>query len=342
MMPFPTTNDAGRPDDEQHEHRERDPRVAPVRRDAARGHVPGRRGLLLERPDRPAADRPARLLRQPPAVHHPPDRRRAEPRHAARLPDDGPQRRVDGSQLPVPRHRTRSPGSSTPAAATQAPVTTFVIGFAVSSATIDSTLFQCSQLAAGGTLVGHVQRRRPGPAAPECGRQRVLPAPGRSRSRDPRTSSRHHGHAEREPDAGVLRRHAGRAAGGARRPSSRTSPERDDANDARVLGDSSTIYADPTNAPTNVGSEFLASFNPSPGKPWSGDVLRSARRLHGERHGRVLGHAGDARPDAGRRLRRRTSTRTRAARGSSSPSSPTPSGSRWGRPSTRRRPSGPT
>ena len=72
MMPFPATNDLGRAGDEQPEHRQRRPRHAPLRRHAARGHAPGRGGLLLDRPDRPAEAGPARLLRQPPAVHHPP------------------------------------------------------------------------------------------------------------------------------------------------------------------------------------------------------------------------------------------------------------------------------
>ncbi len=35
-----------------------------------------------------------------------------------------------------------------------------------------------------------------------------------------------------------------------------------------------SVYADP-NSPTTVGSQYLASFNPSPGKPLTGDIVRT-------------------------------------------------------------------
>ena len=78
--------------------------------------------------------------------------------------------------------------------------------------------------------------------------------------------------------------------------------------------------ADP-NSPTTVGAQYLSSFNPSPGLPLTGDIVRSrdvctAVAEHLQPGAGVL--AG-----RGRRLRRRTSTRARAIRGRSSPSSPT-------------------
>jgi type IV pilus assembly protein PilY1 len=150
-----------------------------------------------------------------------------------------------------------------------APVTTFVIGFAVSSATIDSTPYQCSQLAAGGILSAKCQDAN-NPAALACcklenialaGSQNVLVNGVSQPNMNPTPA-----YFADTPGAlqSALSAILGRISANA---ATRTAPA--------FSAGSQSVYLDPSSTSTNLGEEFLASFNPSPGRPVTGDLNRS-------------------------------------------------------------------
>ena len=135
MMPFPSTNDlASQQTNNQNVANVILATAAVRRRRRSRACSTDARVLLLERSDRPGEVRPARPLRRAPAVHHRPDRRRAQPGHAAGLPGE-PARRRAPRQLPVPEQAGGDRAGALRRRRQLAHrVTTYVIGFAVSSA----------------------------------------------------------------------------------------------------------------------------------------------------------------------------------------------------------------
>ncbi len=159
----------------------------------------------------------------------------------------------------------------------QGPVTTYVIGFAVSSATIDSTLYQCSALAAGGTLSSLCAQDPNDPSIPPlgaaasaCCKLQAIALAGSANivTNNVVTPNQHPTPAFFADSPGALQAALSTIlANISKNATTRTVPS--------FAATSTSIYADPNNAPTNVGSEYLASFNPSPGKPVVGDVVRS-------------------------------------------------------------------
>ena len=315
MMRFPATNDLAT--------QETTTRTSPTS-SSRRGPTARRRSracsrppyYLLERPERPGEEGPARLVRQPPAVHHRLDRRRAEPRPATRLQQPHTERR---HCRPVPvqdagRHRRRDERRRWE----PTPITTYVIGFAVSSATIDSTLYQCATLAQNGSLAAVCN---PGPLDPpeRCG-QRLLRAP-EDRARgvgEHRHQQRRH--AEPEPDAGLLRRHAGRAAEGALRHPREHRQERDDPHGPGVRGEHPG-HLRRSEQPDDGRLAVPGVVQPVARQAADGRIVRSRDVCQQAMAGRTR---SPSRPPTRPRATTpaRTSTRTRATRGRSSPSSP--------------------
>jgi type IV pilus assembly protein PilY1 len=156
---------------------------------------------------------------------------------------------------------------------TLTPITTYVIGFAVSSATIDSTLYQCSTLAQNGTLNSVCN---PGPLDPPLGdaasaccelqkialkgsqntisNNVVLPNPTPTPAFFADTPG-----ALQAALAEIL-------ANIAKAATTRTVPA--------YAAATSGVYATP-NSPTLVAQQYMASFNPSPGMPLRGDIVRT-------------------------------------------------------------------
>ncbi len=157
-----------------------------------------------------------------------------------------------------------------------APVTTYVIGFAVSSATIDSTPYQCSQLAASGTLsslcapLSDPTLPPLNAAANACCQLQAIALAGSANAivNDTVVPNNTPQSAFFADTPGALQAALAVILGNiSKNATTRTTPA--------FASSSQSVYADPNNSPTNVGSEFLASFAPSPGRPVVGDLQRS-------------------------------------------------------------------
>jgi type IV pilus assembly protein PilY1 len=153
------------------------------------------------------------------------------------------------------------------------PITTYVIGFAVSSATIDSTLYQCSTLAANGGLSGLCNPSATDPplnaAASACCELQKIALAGSQNivSNNLVVPNPTPTPAFFADSPGALQKALSDIlANLAKDATTRTVPA--------YAASSQSVYADP-NSPTTVGSQYLASFNPSPGKPLTGDIVRT-------------------------------------------------------------------
>jgi type IV pilus assembly protein PilY1 len=153
------------------------------------------------------------------------------------------------------------------------PITTYVIGFAVSSATIQSTLYHCADLAQNGQLASVCN---PGPADPKlsdqasacCELQKIaLKGSQNIVTNNVVTPNPSPTPAFFADTPGALQKALSDIlANIAKNATTRTVPA--------YAASTQSVYADP-NSPTTVGSQYLASFNPSPGKPMTGDLVRS-------------------------------------------------------------------
>ena len=152
---------------------------------------------------------------------------------------------------------------------TSGPVTTYVIGFAVSSSTTDAQLQQCATLSASGTLPTVCGQTGLSAQATACcalekialaGSQNlfvndvVVPNPNPTPAFFADTPG-----ALQKALSDIL-------ANIAKNATTRTAPS--------YSSSSSSVYSDPT-SPTTVGAQYLSSFNPSPGRPLTGDIVRS-------------------------------------------------------------------
>jgi type IV pilus assembly protein PilY1 len=139
---------------------------------------------------------------------------------------------------------------------TLAPVTTFVIGFAVSSFDDSGTTIHCSDLVPGGTRYATCSSSDPNTQAkygPCCQLEQIAFNGGS-------------GQAYFADTAGDLQNAIGTILSLiAKRVTTRTTPAY-----SPII---TNALADPNTPQTNA-SLFLSSFQPSPGKPWSGDVTR--------------------------------------------------------------------
>ena len=140
-------------------------------------------------------------------------------------------------------------------------VTTFVLGFAVSSYNDGATNVQCSTLASGGQLAAICLNplSPTDPAYACCELQRIAVA-GSKNNTTPTSAY----FADTPGDlqkalSDILAQIASHA-------TTRTTPS--------FSPVSQGAFADP-NTPTTAAEVFLASFNPSPGLPWTGDVTRT-------------------------------------------------------------------
>ena len=155
--------------------------------------------------------------------------------------------------------------------ANQAPVTTYVIGFAVSSATNDTALQQCATLAASGTLATVCSATSPPPTINSqacCALEKIALAGSKNILKDNVVQPNPNGPTSAffADTPGALQSALSHIlANIAQNATTRTPPT--------YASASQTVYADP-NSPTNVGAEFLASFDPSPGNPMTGDLVR--------------------------------------------------------------------
>ena len=150
------------------------------------------------------------------------------------------------------------------------PITTYVIGFAVSSATTDAQLQQCATLSANGTLASVCTQGAPLSAqADACcklehialsGSQNIITNNVVSPNPNPTPAF------FADTPGALQKALADILANIAKNATTRTVPA--------YAASTSSLYADPT-SPTNVGAQYLASFNPSPGKPLTGDLVRS-------------------------------------------------------------------
>jgi type IV pilus assembly protein PilY1 len=152
-------------------------------------------------------------------------------------------------------------------------VTTYVIGFAVSSATNDQALQQCATLAASGTLASVCSQATP-PATTQaqacCALEKIALAGSANMFSNnivvpnPKPTS-----AFFADTPGALQKAlADILANIAQHATTRTTPA------YAAATASQSVYADP-NSPTTVGAKYLASFNPSPGNPMTGDIVRT-------------------------------------------------------------------
>ncbi len=153
---------------------------------------------------------------------------------------------------------------------TQSPITTYVIGFAVSSATIDSTLYQCATLAQGGALNALCSEPGLNAGAQACCELQKIALAGSQNSitNNVVTPNPNPTPAFFADTPGALQKAlADILANIAQNATTRTVP----AYAAATQG----IYADPTSPSTIVAQQFMASFNPSPGLPMTGDIVRT-------------------------------------------------------------------
>ncbi len=137
-------------------------------------------------------------------------------------------------------------------------VTTFVLGFAVSSVQDGAQLVQCSSLVNNGLLSATCSSTDPATSAlygPCCELQRIALAG--SNNKTPAFFADSPG-ALQAALSDILALIASNA-------TTRTTPAYSPV--------APSVLSDPTN-PTTVGSVYLASFQPSPGLPWTGNVLR--------------------------------------------------------------------
>jgi type IV pilus assembly protein PilY1 len=135
-------------------------------------------------------------------------------------------------------------------------VTTFVLGFAVSSVQDGGQTIQCSSLVNNGLLSATCNDpTKQALYGPCCELQRI--ALGGSNNQIPAFFADTPG-ALQQALSDILAQIASHA-------TTRTTPAYSPV--------ASSVLADPSN-PTTVGSVYLASFDPSPGQPWTGDVLR--------------------------------------------------------------------
>jgi len=133
-------------------------------------------------------------------------------------------------------------------------VTTYVIGFAVSSFQDQGQTVYCSSLVQNGSLSGVcLQNPVPSQYAPCCELQKIAVAGGS-------------GQAYFADTPGDLQNAIGAIlADIAKNTTTRTTPA--------YAPVATNVLADPNNPQTNA-SVYLASFDPSPGRPWSGDIQR--------------------------------------------------------------------
>ena len=196
------------------------------------------------------------------------------------------------------------------------PITTYVIGFAVSSATTDAQLQQCATLSANGTLASVCTQSTPLSAQADacCKLERIAISGSQNIATNNVVSPNPNPTPAFFADTpGALQKAlADILANIAKNATTRTVPA--------YASSTSSLYADP-NSPTNVGSQYLASFNPSPGKPLTGDLVRSRDVCSASMSTYVVTQQAPTRPPA--TTSERTSTRPRATRARSSPSSPT-------------------
>jgi type IV pilus assembly protein PilY1 len=149
--------------------------------------------------------------------------------------------------------------------ASQASVKTYVIGFAVSSFTDNTTPVQCSQFATGGALASQCNCNDPNlPAAMDpSGKTNIGPCCVlQCLARNGGTNSAYFANNQGDLTSALN----AILADIAQNATTRTTP---------AYSSVVTNVLSPTSGPqvTNE-SIFLASFNPSPGKPWSGDIQR--------------------------------------------------------------------
>ena len=162
-------------------------------------------------------------------------------------------------------------------------MTTFVLGFAVSSFQDGAQTIQCSNLVNNGNL------------AAVCGdptKQAAL------RSLLQATADRSRGVRPPKPDSSVLRGHPRRSSEGPehdpRRRSDRTRPRARHRPTRRPRRASSPVRR----ARRPSAQSYLASFKPSPGLPWTGDVLRQRQQCT-QSAGKYTGNATPSDPTKG-------------------------------------------
>jgi type IV pilus assembly protein PilY1 len=134
-------------------------------------------------------------------------------------------------------------------------VTTFVIGFAVSSYQDDGQTLYCSNLVQNGTLSAVCNTAKStDPFYACCELQKIAVAGGSTQAYFADTPG------DLQNALGAI------LASIAKNTTTRTTP----AYSSVVTN----VVADPNSPPLSNSSVYLASFNPSPGLPWSGDVIR--------------------------------------------------------------------
>jgi type IV pilus assembly protein PilY1 len=163
-------------------------------------------------------------------------------------------------------------GTDAKTGATGTPVTTYVIGFAVSASTTDAQLEQCATMAANGSLAAVCDPSTLATASAQaqacCALEQIaLKGSQNTFTNNVVTPNPQPTSAFFADTPGALQKAlADILANIAKNATTRTVPAYSSSTQA--------VYADP-NSPTTVGAKFLASFNPSPGKPLSGDIVRS-------------------------------------------------------------------
>ncbi len=183
-----------------------------------------------------------------------------------------------GGQCPFTKTPDQIAGELNTGGGNLSPVTTYVIGFAVSSSTTDAQLQQCATLAANGNLTAMCQgfvsgTPAPGPAlsagAQACCELEAIALKGSQNlvtdnvvTPNPKPTPAFFADTPGALQAAL----AEILANIAKNATTRTVPA--------YSASTSSTYSDPL-SPTNVGAQFMASFNPSPGKPLTGDLVRS-------------------------------------------------------------------
>jgi type IV pilus assembly protein PilY1 len=157
------------------------------------------------------------------------------------------------------------------------PITTYVIGFAVSSATIDSQLQQCATLMQNGVLDAVCNTPPPANTTLDtagqacCQLQRIALKGSQNLVTSGVTSTNPNPTPAFFADTpGALQNALKQILSNiAKQATTRTAPT--------FASSASNFYVNSTTgagAPQVVGAEYLASFNPSPGQPLTGDLLR--------------------------------------------------------------------
>jgi type IV pilus assembly protein PilY1 len=149
------------------------------------------------------------------------------------------------------------------------PITTYVIGFAVSSQTFGTTPAQCASLAQNGALSALCSdpSTLSDPAQACCELQKIaLAGSANVVTNNVVTPNPNPTPAFFADSPGALQKALSDILGNiAKSATTRTVP---------AYASSTQSFADPNN-PATVGSQYLASFNPSPGLPLSGDLIRT-------------------------------------------------------------------